>query len=242
MKFAVIGGTGRIGSRLVENLNAAGHQAAPHSLSTGVDIVTGQGVEAAVEGADVVIDATNAPVLDDSARAFFQSSMDNLLAASERGGVRHFVLLSIVGVDQVPGLDYFRAKVLQEDVLRAGPVPYSIVRATEFMEFIDPILSMTADGDTVRLPRTPIQPIAAEDVASMVGEVAAGSPTSGIVNIVGPDVYPLDDLGRLTLAAKGDQRSVVTDDTAGMFAAAGDALIARSDARVAPTRYTEWLS
>lgn len=243
MKFAVIGGTGLIGSRVVENLNAAGHQAVPHSLSTGVDVITGQGLEAAVAEADVVVNLTNSPTFDDASPAFFRTSMDNLLAASEKGGVRHFVILSIVGVDQVPGLDYYRAKVLQEDILRAGPIPFSVVRATQFMEFMDATLAMTADGDTVRLPRTPIQPIAAADVARVVAEVAAGSPLNGIVNIAGPDVYALDELGRLTLTAQRDTRTVVTDDTAGMFAAVhGDVLTAPDDAIIAPTHYTDWLS
>ncbi|MEU9497214.1 NAD(P)H-binding protein [Streptomyces sp. NPDC048196] len=243
MKFAVVGGTGLIGSRVVENLNADGHQAVPHSLSTGVDIITGQGLEVAVAGADAVINLTNSPTFDDASLAFFQTSMDNLLAASEKSRVRHFVILSIVGVDQVPDLDYYRAKVLQENILKAGPIPYSIVRATQFMEFMDATLAMTTDGDTVRLPRTPIQPIAAADVASAVAEVAAGSPLNGVLNIAGPDVYPLDELGRVTLTAKGDGRSVVTDDSAGMFAAAhGDVLTAPNDARIAPTHYTDWLS
>lgn len=243
MRFAVIGGTGLIGSRVVENLNAAGHQAVAHSLSTGVDVITGQGLETAVAGVDVVINLTNSPTFDAASLAFFRTSMDNLLAVSGRGGVGHFVILSIVGVDQVPDLDYYRAKVLQEDILKAGPIPYSIVRATQFMEFMDATLSMTADGDTVRLPRTPIQPIAAADVSSVVAEVAAGSPLNGVVNIAGPDVYPLDELGRLTLTSKGDGRRVVTDDTAGMFAVVhGDVLTAPSDARVAPVHYTDWLS
>ncbi|WP_189189738.1 SDR family oxidoreductase [Streptomyces albiflavescens] len=243
MKFAVIGGTGLIGSRVVENLDAAGHQAVPHSPATGVDLVTGRGVEEAVAGADVVINLTNSPAFDETSPAFFRSSMDNLLAASGKGGVGHFVILSIVGVDQVPELEYYRAKVLQEDILKAGPIPYSIVRATQFMEFIDAILSWTTDGETVRLPRTPLQPIAAEDVSRIVAEVAAGTPLNGVLNIAGPDVYPLDEIGRLTLTAKGDGRSVVTDDTAGMYAAVhGDVLTAGKGARIAPTHYTDWLS
>ncbi len=243
MKFAVIGGTGLIGSGVVANLKAAGHQAVAHSLSTGVDIITGQGLEGAVAGADVVINLANSPTFDDASLAFFRTSMENLLAASEEAGVGHFVILSIVGVDQVPGLDYYRAKALQEVILQAGPIPYSIARATQFMEFMDATLAMTTDGDTVRLPRTPIQPIAAADVSRFVAEVAAGSPRNGVVNIAGPDVYPLDELGRLTLTARNDGRSVVTDDTAGMFAAVdGDVLIARTDARIAPTHYTDWLS
>lgn len=242
MKFAVIGGTGLIGSKVVQNLNAAGHQATPHSPSTGVDIITGQGLDAALAGADVVVNLTNSPTFDEASIPFFQTSMDNLIAASEKAGIGHFVILSIVGVDLVPELDYYRAKVLQEDILKAGPIPYSIVRATQFMEFMDATLAMTTDGGTVRLPRTPIQPIAAADVARAVAEVAAGSPLGGTVNIAGPDVYALDDLGRLTLAAKPDGRTVITDDTAGMFAVVhGDALTAPNNARIAPTRYTDWL-
>ncbi|MGW7524512.1 SDR family oxidoreductase [Streptomyces sp. NPDC054783] len=243
MKLAVIGGTGLIGSRVVENLDAAGHQAVPHSPATGVDLVTGRGVEEAVAGVDVVINLTNSPAFGETSPAFFRSSMDNLLAASVKGGVGHFVILSIVGVDQVPELDYYRAKVLQEDILKAGPIPYSIVRATQFMEFIDAILSWTTEGETVRLPRTPLQPIAAADVARIVAEVAAGTPLNGVLNIAGPDVYPLDEIGRLILTAKGDGRRVVTDDTAGMYAAVhGDVLTAGNDARIAPTHYTDWLS
>ncbi|MFD5625844.1 SDR family oxidoreductase [Streptomyces sp. NPDC127072] len=243
MKCAVIGGTGLIGSQVVENLNAAGHQAVPHSPSSGVDIITGQGLDAAVTGTDVVINLANSPTFDAASIAFFQTSMDNLVAASEKGGVGHFVVLSIVGVDEVPDLDYYRAKVLQENILSAGPIPYSIVRATQFMEFMDRTLAMTTDGDTIRLPRTPIQPIAAAEVARIVAEVAVGSPLNGILNIAGPDVYPLDEIGRLTLSAKGDQRSVITDDSAGMFAAVpGDVLTAPENARITPVRYTDWLS
>ncbi|MFI5965628.1 SDR family oxidoreductase [Streptomyces asoensis] len=243
MKFAVIGGTGRIGSQVVEDLRAAGHEAVPHSPSTGVDIITGQGLAEAVAGADVVVNLTNSPTFDEASLAFFRTSMDNLLAASEKAGVGHFVILSIVGVDQVPGLDYYRAKVLQEDLLKAGSVPYSIVRATQFMEFMDAVLSWTAEGDTVRLPRTPVQPIAAADVARFVAETAQGAPLGGVLDIAGPDRYPLDELGRLTLAARNDGRTVVTDDTAGMFAAVhGDVLTAPSGARIAPTRYPDWLA
>ena len=170
--------------------------------------------------------------------------MDNLLAAAQKGGVGHIVILSIVGVDQVPELDYYRAKVLQEDILKAGPIPYSIVRATQFMEFMDAIHVL----DHRRRHR----PSAAPHRSSrspprtsprIVAEVAAGAPLNGILNIAGPDVFPLDELGRMTLAAKGDGRTVVTDDTAGMFAAAhGDVLTAGNDARIAPTHYADWLS
>lgn len=243
MKFAVMGGTGRIGSQVVKKLKAAGHEVVPHSLSTGVDIITGQGVAEAVTGVDVVVNLTNSPTFDDASPVFFQTSMDNLLAACRKGGVGHVVILSIVGVEQVPDLDYYRAKVLQENILKTGSIPYSIVRATQFMEFMDSVLAMTTDGDTVRLPSTPIQPIAAQDVSDAVAEVAAGTPLNGVLNVAGPDVFPLDELGRMTLNAHPDGRTVVTDDTAGMFAVVrGDVLTAKGDARIAPTHYADSLS
>ncbi|MEU8485231.1 NAD(P)H-binding protein [Streptomyces sp. NPDC048641] len=242
MKIAVIGGTGLIGSQVVENLNAAGHEAVPHSKSSGVDVISGQGLEEAVAGADVVVNLTNSPTFDEASPAFFQASMDNLLAAARKGGVGHFVILSIVGVDQVPELDYYRAKVLQEKLLVDGPVPYSIVRATQFMEFMDATMSWTTDGDTVRLPATPIQPIAAKDVAEEVAQVAAGAPLNGIRNIGGPDVFTLDELGRVTVSRKGDGRTVVTDPTAGMFAEVKGDVLTDKNAHLAPTRYTDWLS
>lgn len=242
MKFAVIGGTGLIGSQVVKNLNAAGHRAVPHSQSTGVDVISGQGVDEAVAGADVVVNLTNSPTFDEASLAFFQTSMDTLLAAARKGGIGHFVILSIVGADQVPELDYYRAKVLQEDILAAGPIPYSIVRATQFMEFMDAVLSWTATDDAVRLPATPIQPIASKDVAGAVAEVAAGAPLGGIRNIAGPEIFPLDELGRITLSRKGDSRTVVTDPTAGMFAVIKGDVLTDKDAQLAPTRYADWLS
>ncbi|MFF2506394.1 SDR family oxidoreductase [Streptomyces sp. NPDC058067] len=242
MKIAVIGGTGLIGSQVVTDLNAAGHEAVPHSKSTGVDVISGQGLDEAVAGADVVVNLTNSPTFDEASPAFFQTSMDNLLAAANKGGVGHFVILSIVGADHVPELDYYKAKVLQEQILAAGPVPYSIVRATQFMEFMDAVMSWTADGDTVRLPATPIQPIAAKDVANAVAQVAAGAPLNSIHNIAGPEIFSLDELGRITLSHKGDNRTVVTDPTAGMFAAVKGDVLTDEHAHLAPTRYTDWLS
>jgi uncharacterized protein YbjT (DUF2867 family) len=242
MKVAVMGGTGLIGSQVVKILRAAGHEAVPCSPSTGVDLLTGQGLPEALKGADVVVNLTNSPTFDDASPAFFQTTMDNLLAAARREGAGHVVILSIVGVDQVPDLVYYRAKVLQEDILKAGPLPYSIVRATQFFEFVDAVLSWTADENTVRLPSTPVQPIAAADVAQAVADVSVGSPLQGVRNVAGPEVFPLDDLGRITLAARGDHRTVTTDDTAGMFAAApGGVLIAEDDAVLAPTAYRDWL-
>ncbi|MGW5139205.1 SDR family oxidoreductase [Nocardia beijingensis] len=241
MKLTVIGGTGRIGSQVVGKLSAAGHESVAAAPSTGVDLITGEGLDRALEGADVVIDLANSPTFDEASVDFFRISMRNLLDAGEKAGVGHQVVLSIVGVDRVPELDYYRAKTLQEDLLRLGPTPYSIVRATQFFEFMDAVLSWTSD-DTVRLPATPIQPMAAADVVDAVVEVATGAPLGGVRNVAGPEVFRLDDLGRLTLAARHDSRTVVTDDTAGMFAAvSGDVLTAGPDARVAPTHYREWL-
>jgi uncharacterized protein YbjT (DUF2867 family) len=242
MKIAVIGGTGLIGSQVVNKLNAAGHQAVPHSKSTGVDVISGEGLDTAVAEADVVVNLTNSPTFDEASPAFFQTSMDNLLAAAHKAGVGHFVILSIVGADQVPALDYYQAKVLQEKLLAGGPVPYSIVRATQFMEFMEAAMSWTADGDTVRLPATPIQPIAAKDVADAVAQVAVSAPLNGIRNIAGPEIFTLDELGRITLSHKGDHRTVVTDPTAGMFAAVRGDVLTDKDAHLAPTRYTDWLS
>ncbi|MFJ6852157.1 SDR family oxidoreductase [Streptomyces sp. NPDC091271] len=243
MRIAVIGGTGLIGSKVVRKLKADGHEAVPHSKSTGVDVVTGEGLEKALTGADAMVNLTNSPTFDEAAPAFFRQSMDNLLSAGQKAAVRHFVVLSIVGVDQVPELDYYRAKALQEEILVAGPIPYSIVRATQFMEFIDSVMSWTADGDTVRLPVTPIQPIAAQDVADAVADVAVGAPLQGIHNIAGPEVFPLDELGRITLAARSDSLTVTTDDAAGMFAVVhGDVLTGKDDAALAPTRYADWLA
>ncbi|MEV0216322.1 NAD(P)H-binding protein [Micromonospora sp. ALFpr18c] len=206
-----------------------------------MDLLTGQGLADALTGADVVVNLTNSPTFDDASPAFFQTTMDDLLAAAANAGVGHAVVLSIVGVDEVPDLAYYRAKVLQEDLLKAGPIPYSIVRATQFFEFVDAILSWTADENTVRLPATPVQPMAAADVAQAVADVSMGAPLGGVRNVAGPDVFGLDDLGRITLAAHGDQRTVTTDNSAGMFAAVpGDALIAPDGAVIAPTAYRDW--
>jgi uncharacterized protein YbjT (DUF2867 family) len=243
MKIAVVGGTGLIGSQVVARLNQQGHEATALSLSTGVDLITGAGLDDALAGAEAVVNLTNSPTFDAASPEFFRTSMANLLEASRSAGVGHVVVLSIVGVDGVPELDYYRAKALQEEVLKAGGLPYSVVRATQFMEFVDAIFAWTADGDTVRLPRTPIQPIAAADVAEVVAEVAAGTPLNGTLDIGGPEVFALDELGRVTVAAGQDGRRIVTDDTAGMFAVVkGDVLTTPAGARIAPTRYRDWLT
>jgi len=243
MKIAVIGGTGLIGSQVVQILGATGHEAVPHSPSTGVDLVSGHGLAEALQGADVVVNLTNSPTFDEASLPFFQQTMGNLLSVASTAGVGHIVILSIVGAERVPDLVYYRAKVLQEDILKAGPVPYSIVRATQFFEFMESSVFETADSSAVRLPATLVQPIASADVAGDVAEASVGIPLRGTRNNAGPDVFPLDELGRITLAARGDPRAVVTDNSAGTFAAVpGDALLAQDDAVIAKTAYREWLA
>jgi uncharacterized protein YbjT (DUF2867 family) len=242
MKLTVVGGTGRIGSQVVQKLTAAGHQAVAAAVSTGLDLITGEGLDQALDGAEVVVNVANSPTFDEASLGFFRVSMTNLLAAGERAGVRHQVVLSIVGVDQVPQLDYYRAKALQEDLLRQGPTPYSIVRATQFFEFMNTVVFETSDDMTVRLPSTRIQPMASADVAHAVVEAAVGTPLQGIRNVAGPEVFPLDELGRVTLAAEQDDRTVITDEKAGVFAGVtGDVLTAGPDARLAPTHYRDWI-
>ncbi|MGW0082124.1 SDR family oxidoreductase [Streptomyces sp. NPDC003393] len=243
MKIAVVGGTGLLGSQVVRVLRESGHEAVPHSRSTGLDLLDGKGLPEALAGADVVVNLTNSPTSDEASLTFFRTTMDNLLSAGASAGVGHAVVLSIVGADLVPGLVYYRAKVLQEDILKAGPLPYSIVRASQFFEFMDSVLSWTSDSETVRLPATRIQPVALADVAEAVAEVCAGEPLQGTRNIAGPEVFALDELGRITLAARNDRRSVVTDNDAGIYAvASGDALIAKNDAVIAKTTYRDWLA
>lgn len=241
MKIAIIG-TGLIGSQVIQRLTAAGHDATGHSRSTGLDLLTGDGLDDAVRSSEVVVNVTNSPTFDDASIDFFRTSVSNLLTAAQGAGVGHIVTLSIVGVDQVPELAYYRAKTLQEDLVKAGPIPYSIVRATQFMEFVAPTMDWTTDGEVVRLPATPIQPISAADVAAEVAQTAAGAPLRGTRNIAGPEVFTLDELGRITLEATGDKRHVVTDETAGLFAAVkGDVLTAPEGAHLASTHFRDWL-
>jgi uncharacterized protein YbjT (DUF2867 family) len=241
MNLTVIG-TGLIGSQVIKKLTAAGHEVVPASLSTGVDLITGKGLDEALKGAEVVINLANSPTFDEASLGFFRTSMNNLLAAGKNAGVRHQVILSIVGANQVPQLAYYRAKTLQEELLRQGPTPYSIVRATQFFEFMSPLLSWTSDDTTVRLPSIHLQPIAAADVVDAVVQVSTRAPLHGAWNVAGPDVFSLDELGRVTLAARHDKRTVITDDKAGIFAAVtGDALTATADAHLAATHYQDWI-
>ncbi|MET9524956.1 SDR family oxidoreductase [Streptomyces coeruleorubidus] len=242
MKIVVVGGTGLIGSQVVALLRDQGHDAVAAAPSTGVDTLTGEGLDEALKGADVVVDVSNSPSFDtEPALDFFTRSARNLFAAEKEAGVRHHAALSIVGVDQVPGYGYYEAKVAQENAVRGSGVPYSIVRATQFFEFVAPVMNMSTQDGEVRLPSTRLRPIASADVAGAVAEAAQGEPSNGIRNIAGPEVHRLDRLGELTLAAKPDGRTVVTDETAGLFAGMPDVLTGDGTAHLASTRYEEWV-
>jgi len=245
MKIVVIGGTGLIGSKLVEKLRNDGHEPLAASPDTGVNALTGEGLAEAFEGAQVVVDVANAPAWDDQAvLEFFQISSRNLLAAETAAGVGHHVTLSVVGAERLIESGYMRAKVAQEELVKAGPVPYTIVRATQFFEFMDSIAADATDGDTVRLPPALIQPIAADDVATALGRISIGPPLNGIGEIAGPDRFRLDELIRERLGAAGDPRRVVTDPHAAYFGITpGErTLLPGDDAHVAHTRFEDWVT
>src|ERR671924_335304 len=245
MKIVVIGGSGLIGSKVVTNLRQRGHEVVAASPSSGVNTLTGEGLAEALAGAQVAVDVANSPSFEDAAvLEFFETSTRNLLAAESAAGVEHHVALSVVGADRLPDSGYFRAKVAQEELVKAGPVPYTILRATQFFEFIGRIADSSTDGDTVRLSPALVQPEAADDVASTVAEVAAGAPLNDTVELAGPEAFPLDELARRFLAAKDDPRQVTADVHARYFGAELDdqSLTPGDDARIAPTRFEDWLS
>jgi uncharacterized protein YbjT (DUF2867 family) len=244
MKIVVIGGTGLIGSKLVARLDEHGHEAVAASPNTGVNTLTGEGLSEVLAGAQVVVDVSNAPDWDDDAvMHFFETSTRNLLAAETAAGVEHHVALSVVGSERLTESGYFRAKIAQEQLIQGSAIPYSIVHATQFFEFMKSIGDDATEGNTVRLPPALIQPIAADDVARAVGEVAAGPPLNGIVEVAGPEQFRLDELIRGQLKATGDPREVITDPSAQYFGITpGErTLLPRADARTAETRLDDWL-
>ncbi|MDG5801317.1 NmrA family NAD(P)-binding protein [Streptomyces ossamyceticus] len=242
MKIVVVGGTGLIGSQVVALVRDKGHEAVVATPSTGVDTLTGEGLAEAVKGADVVVDVSNSPSFEaEAALDFFTRAGRNLVAAEKEAGVGHHVVLSIVGVDQVPDYGYYLAKVAQENAVRDGGVPYSVVRATQFFEFIAPVMDMSTQGTEVRLSSTRLRPIASAEVAAAVAEAALGAPSKGVRDIAGPEILPLARLAEITLAAKPDGRTVVTDETAGLFASMPDVLTGDDTAHLATTRYEDWL-
>jgi uncharacterized protein YbjT (DUF2867 family) len=242
MKIVVIGGSGLIGSKLVSKLDEHGHEAVPASPNTGVNTLTGEGLADVLAGAEVVVDVSNAPSFEDAAVfAFFDTSTRNLLAAEAAAG--HHVALSVVGTERLTESGYFRAKLAQEQLIAESSIPYSIVRATQFFEFLDRIAADATDGDTVRLPPVLFQPMAADDVAGALGRVAVGAPVDGIVEIAGPDEFRLDELIRERLGSD-DPRAVVADPDASYFGITpGErTLLPGDDAQLAETSYEHWLS
>jgi uncharacterized protein YbjT (DUF2867 family) len=245
MKIAVIGGSGLIGSRLVTKLREQGHEAVAASPKSGVNTITGQGLADALKGASVVVDVSNSRSFEDAAvLQFFETSTRNLLKYAAAAGVKHFVALSVVGTDQLSGSGYFRAKIAQEKLIKSSSIPYSIVRATQFFEFLQQLADISIDGGKVHLPSVLFQPMAADDVASAVGRVAVGAPVNGTVEIGGPEQFRLDELVRRRLVQLHDPREVIADPHAGYSGSkVGErTLVPGKDARLGETRYETWLA
>ena len=244
MKIVVIGGSGLIGSKVVRKLREQEHDAVAASRKTGVDTVTGAGLAAAMKGTDVVVDTSDSPSFEEAAvMNFFRTSTTNLLAAEAAAGVRHHVALSVVGRDRRTDSGYMRAKGAQEKLIEQSSIPYSIVHATQFFEFMKGVADSATDGDTVRLAPVLIQPIAADDVAAELAKVAVGVPLNGIVDVAGPDEFRLDELVRRYLTLIGDRRSVIADPNALYFGGKLEerTLVADKDAIIAETRFEDWL-
>lgn len=245
MKIVVIGGTGLIGSRLVPKLRERGHEAIAASPKSGVDTVTGEGLAKALKGASVVVDVSNAPDWEDAAvMKFFETSTRNLLTHEEAASVGYHVALSVVGTDRMLESGYFRAKMAQENLIKGSSIPYSIIRATQFFEFVEGIADFSTDGKKVRLPSALIQPMAADDVASALAEVAVGPPMNSTVEIGGPEQFRIDELIRQSLVAWKDPREVETDQHARYYGIMLNekTLVPDTGARLGPTRLKTWLS
>ncbi|TWC41531.1 uncharacterized protein YbjT (DUF2867 family) [Pseudomonas sp. SJZ079] len=245
MKIVVIGGSGLIGSKLVKNLRERGHDALAASPRTGVNSITGEGLAEALDGADVVVDVANAPSWEDQAvLEFFETSSRNLLAAEAAAGVRHHVALSIVGSERLPECGYFRAKVAQESLIKASGMPYTILRATQFFEFVGGIAQAATVGEEIRLSPALIQPIASDDVAAALTEVALAAPVNGTLEVGGPEAVPLDEMVRRMLRATQDARKVVADVHARYFGAVLDdqSLTPGKSPRLGAIRFEDWLA
>jgi uncharacterized protein YbjT (DUF2867 family) len=244
MKIVIIGGTGLIGSKVVAKLRDHGIDAVAAAPNTGVNTLTGEGLAAALEGASVVVDVSNSPSFEESAvMSFFTTSTRNLLKQAAAAGVQHYVALSVVGTERIPDSPYLRAKHAQEMLIKESGMPYSIVHATQFFEFVNRIADEATDGATVRVPPVLVQPMAADDVAKAVGRVAAGPPINGVLEIAGPQQFRFDELIRMGLTARRDPRQVVVDPQAQYFGAElGErALIPAGPAQLGEVRFAEWL-
>jgi uncharacterized protein YbjT (DUF2867 family) len=245
MKIVVIGGTGLIGSKTVPLLRERGHEVVAASPRTGIDSISGKGLEAAMAGTQVVIDLANSPSFEDRAvLEFFETSGRNLLAAEKAAGVQHHLALSIVGTDRTPDNGYFRAKVAQEKLIETSGIPYTIIRATQFLEFLGAIADSGMEGDVVRLSHGLFQPIAADDVAALVAEIALAPPRNGIVDIAGPERAPFDEIIARYLKAVGDPREVVRDPEARYWGGRVEelSLVPLGEARLGRIRLDEWVS
>lgn len=243
MKIVVIGGSGLIGKKLIPLLRERGHEAVPASPSSGVNTVTGEGLAEAFKGAQVVVDVSNAPSWEDAAvMEFFDTSTRNLLAAEGAAGVKHHVALSVVAADRMPDSGYMRAKVNQEKLIEGGGVPHTIVRATQFFEFLGGIADSGAEGDTVRLSTAPMQPMAAQDVAAVLADVAVGAPLEATIEMAGPEKMSIAEFVGRYMAASGDKRTVIADPQARYYGAVmGDLGIAPgANPRIGPTLFEEW--
>ena len=245
MKLVIIGGTGLIGSKLVARLKEQGHEAVPAAPNTGVNTLTGDGLAEVLKGASVVVDVSNSPSFEEKAvMDFFTTSARNLLKYAAAAKVRHLVALSVVGCERIPDSPYLRAKLAQETVIKGGAIPYSIVQATQFFEFVNRIADEATDGTTVRLPPVLIQPMAADEVVAAVARTALGAPLNGTVEVAGPQAFRFDELIRLSLAARHDAREVVADPHARYFGAElGERSLvpATRDPRLGEIRYQAWL-
>jgi uncharacterized protein YbjT (DUF2867 family) len=243
MKIVIIGGTGLIGSKAVAILRQGGHEVVAASPKSGINTITGEGLQEALAGAQVVVDLANSPSFDDKAvLEFFETSGRNLLAAEAAAGVRHHVALSIVGIDRSDN-GYFRAKVAQEKLIGQASIPYTIVRSTQFLEFLGPIAASSADGNTVRISSGLFQPIASDDVAAIVADVALMAPRNGIFEIAGPERAPFDEIVARYLKAVGDPRKVVRDPEAGYFGGRVEerSLVPLGEARLGRIGLDEWV-
>ena len=244
MKIVIIGGTGLIGTKLVNNLRQQGHQVVVASPSRGINSVTGEGLAAALVGAQVVVDVTNSPSWEDKAvLEFFETSTRNLLAAEAVAGVRHHIALSVVGTERLLASGFFRAKLAQEKLIQASPIPYTIVRATQFFEFVGSIANSATDGQTVRLPSALLQPIVSDDVATALAGVAVAEPLNSMVELAGPEAIPLDEVVRQFLKANRDPRTVITDEQAIYFGIPlkQRSLVPDGTPRLGATHFEAWL-
>ena len=251
MKIVVIGGTGLIGSKTVNILRERCHEVVAASPSKGVNTLTGEGLAEALKGAQVVVDVANSPSFEDKpAMDFFETSGRNLLAAEKAANVKHHVALSVVGTDRLTGSGagslsgYFRAKMAQENLIKASGIPFTIVHATQFFEFVKSIAQLPGDGATIRLSSVLMQPMVSDDVAAAVAEVALAQPVNGTIEIAGPDQIRQDELVRQYLSATGDARKVITDEKTGYFGIKvnDQSLVPGNEARLGPTHYADWLS